>query len=207
MSKIDTTYWKEFIVSKYFITEKDGKQVPTGANIPKLELKENGKTPRITVTAINNGVFGYFDYIGDKPCNYRVFRNFVSVSFLGTVFYQKEEASLDMKVHCIKPLNHQLNTYTGMFLVSAIRASLKNYKYSDQLSSTVLPKLKILLPATPAGEPDWRYMEMYMRGVEAIAKNKLSILVPHKPEVAIKEATTVHIDTYNDYSKTFNVEK
>ena len=88
MSKIDTTYWKEFLVSKYFITEKDGKQVPTGANIPKLELKENGKTPRITVTAINNGVFGYFDYIGDKPCNYRVFRNFVSVSFLGTVFYQ-----------------------------------------------------------------------------------------------------------------------
>lgn len=200
MSKIDTAYWKPFLVSKYFETEKNGKQVPTGANVPKLELKENGRTPRITVTAVNNGIFGYFDYIGDKPCNYRVYSNFVSVSFLGTVFYQAEEASLDMKVHCIKPLNHELNIYTGAFLVSAIRASLKNYKYSDQLSSTVLPKLEILLPATPAGGPDWKYMEMYMRGVEAITKEKIALLTKKKQE-PVQQGTINNYGTVNIYEK------
>lgn len=210
MRKIDTTNWKPFLVKDIFVTEKKGKQVPTGANIPKLELKENGSIPRITVTGVNNGVYGYFDYLGNHPNDYRLYKNFISVSFLGTVFYQPNEASLDMKVHCLKPLDCELNIYTGEFLVSAIRASLKNYKYADQLSSTVLPKVSILLPAN-GDDPDWHYMEMYMRGVEAIVKNKLSLLVPHKPEIALHDAATVNFNnanvTYIDNSKTFNVEK
>lgn len=383
MKKIDTTSWKEFRISQIFITEGNGAQVPTGVYVPKTELKEYGSTPRITVTGINNGVFGYFDYIGNTTKNYRVFENFISISFLGTVFYQQQKASLDMKVHCLKPIGHELNVYTGEFLVSAIKSSLKSYKYGDQLSSTLLPKLyvylpangdapdweymenfmhniqqrvrssitalsdakyhrhevnysfwkefivgnvfeisrpsarvatefeegdtpfvasgnenngvekyvnakdilldkkgcisvspvdgscfyqpidfvgrggagssiillrndklksynafyicsvlrrvcskynysnmgsassikgeKIKLPATPAGEPDWHYMEMYMRGVEAIVKNKLALLVPHKPEVAIKDAATVNFNnanvTYIDKSTNYNIKK
>lgn len=173
MKRVDTTYWKPFPISKLFVTEKNGKQVPTGANIPKLELKEKGRTPRITVTGINNGVFGYFDYTGGKPGNYRVYENFISVSFLGTVFYQARESSLDMKVHCLKPLNHNLNEYTGEFLVAAIKAALKNYKYSDQLSSTVLPALELTLPSID-GLPDWQYMEEYMRKIEQRTKSAIS---------------------------------
>lgn len=179
MKQVNTTYWKPFPISKLFVTEKNGKQVPTGANIPKLELQENGKTPRITVTAVNNGVFGSFNYIGEKPCNYRVYKNFISVSFLGTVFYQEGEASLDMKVHCLKPINHELNKYTGEFLVTAIKESLINYKYSDQLSSTVLPKLEIFLPAK-GDDPDWKYMEEYMRKIEQRTQTAISAFVASK---------------------------
>ena len=179
MKRVDTTYWKPFPISKLFVTEKNGKQVPTGANIPKLELKEKGRTPRITVTGINNGVFGYFDYIGGNPGNYRVYENFISVSFLGTVFYQAGESSLDMKVHCLKPLNHNLNEYTGEFLVAAIKAALKNYKYSDQLSSTVLPTLELTLPSID-GSPDWKYMEEYMRRIEQRTQNAISAFVASK---------------------------
>lgn len=210
MKKIDTTYWKPFLVKEIFITEKNGKQVPTGANIPKLELKESGCTPRITVTGVNNGVYGYFDYIGKHPNDYRVYNNFISISFLGTVFYQPTDASLDMKVHCLKPIDRELNIYTGEFLVSAIKASLNNYKYADQLSSTILPKVSILLPAK-GDEPDWHYMEMYMRGVEAIVKNKLSLLVPHKPEFSLHDAANVTFNnanvTYIDNSKNYSLEK
>jgi len=179
MKRVDTTYWKPFPISKLFVTEKNGKQVPTGANIPKLELKEKGRTPRITVTGINNGVFGYFDYTGGKPGNYRVYENFISVSFLGTVFYQAGESSLDMKVHCLKPLNHNLNEYTGAFLVTAIKAALKNYKYSDQLSSTVLPTLELTLPSID-GSPDWKYMEEYMRKIEQRTQTAISAFVASK---------------------------
>lgn len=87
MSKIDITKWKDFRISDLFETEKVGNklQVPTGANIEKKYLSENGSIPRITVTGFNNGVSGYFDCIIDTP-NYRVYENFISVSFLGTVF-------------------------------------------------------------------------------------------------------------------------
>lgn len=166
MSKINTIQWKLFKISELFITEKIGKrlQVPTGANIKRTELKD-GIIPRITVTGLNNGVYGYFDCKNANQ-NYRVFENFISVSFLGTVFYQEGKASLDMKVHCLKPINIILNKYIGEYLVTCIRKSLKDSRYSDQISSTVLPLLDIRLPIDKTGNPDFPYMETYMKNLE-----------------------------------------
>ena len=161
---IDTSEWKLFRVSDIFITEERGSgvQVPTGALMPKKDLEE-GNLPRVTVSNYNNGIIGYYADCDDK--NYRTYENFISVSFLGTVFYQQEKASLDMKVHCLKPIGRVLNEYSAGFLVSIIRKTIANYAYSDQLSSKVLADLKLLLPATPSGEPDWNYMENYMKCV------------------------------------------
>lgn len=155
MKQIDTRQWKEFIIKDIFITEKQGKncQVPTGAYIEKKSLLD-GNIPRITVMGTNNGICGYYaNNIDDK--NYRIYENFISVSFLGTVFYQKEQASLDMKVHCLKPINIELNEYTGLFLVTAIGKSLKASTYSDQISSKVLAGLSIKLPVDETGNPDF----------------------------------------------------
>ena len=157
MGKIDTSEWKEFRIKDLFETQKKGNkfQVPTGASVPVQDLLEDGATPRITVTGSNNGIFGFYDYCGKNIADYRVFNNFVSVSFLGTVFYQEGDATLDMKVHCLKPKGITLNKYTGRFLVGAIRASLRESTYSDQISSSILPEMSIKLPATPDGAPDW----------------------------------------------------
>ena len=177
MKKIDTTNWSEFRVGDLFETQKDGKQVPTGASIPKTNLKEKGSTPRISVSGVNNGIIGYFDYEGQSNNNYRVFNNFISVSFLGTVFYHEGDASLDMKVHCLKPQKTKLNKYTGQFLVSAIKSSLRQSSYADQISSTVLPNLCIVLPSTAAHTPDWAYMEQYMKRVEKKVDNDISLII------------------------------
>ena len=127
MGKIDTSEWKEFQIKDLFETQKKGNklQVPTGASVAVQDLLEDGATPRITVTGSNNGIFGFYDYCGKNIADYRVFNNFVSVSFLETVFYQEGDATLDMKVHCLKPKGITLNKYTGRFLVGAIIASLR----------------------------------------------------------------------------------
>lgn len=176
MRKIDTTYWREFRIGDLFETFNNGKQVPTGASICKTELKVNGSTPRISVTGVNNGIIGYYDYIGENPTNYRLFNNFISVSFLGTVFYQSDDATLDMKVHCLKPKDIVLNRYIGHFLVSSIKSSLKKSSYADQISSTKLPNLLINLPITPNNQPDWNYMECYMRQCEEVVSSKISYM-------------------------------
>lgn len=170
--KVDTREWGEFRVGELFKTQMKGKknQVPTGANVPMQDMIKDGSTPRITVTGVNNGVFGLYDYCGKNSTEYRVFRNFISVSFLGTVFYQEGEATLDMKVHCLQPNHITLNKYTGNFLVSAIKASLRESSYSDQISSTILPEMTIMLPKDKTGQPDWAYMEEYMRKVEERVK-------------------------------------
>lgn len=191
MEKIDTSEWKEFRIKDLFETQKKGNklQVPTGASARTEDLLEDGATPRITVTGSNNGIFGFYDYCGKNIADYRVFNNFVSVSFLGTVFYQEGDATLDMKVHCLKPKGITLNKYTGRFLVGAIRASLRESTYSDQISSSILPEMSIKLPATPDGAPDWAYMESYMANLETKVAESLTLLQ------AAKDAEKKKVDT------------
>lgn len=191
MGKIDTSEWKEFRIKDLFETQKKGNklQVPTGASVPVQDLLEDGATPRITVTGSNNGIFGFYDYCGKNIADYRVFNNFVSVSFLGTVFYQEGDATLDMKVHCLKPKGITLNKYTGRFLVGAIRASLRESTYSDQISSSILPEMSIKLPATPDGAPDWAYMESYMANIKTKVAESLTMLQ------AAKDAEKKKVDT------------
>ena len=176
--QVNTSNWHAFKISDIFETQSKGKklQVPTGANVPVKDLVENGSTPRITATGINNGIYGFYDYCGNKQKDYRVFNNFISVSFLGTVFYQENEASLDMKIHCLKPKDVTLNKYTGHFLVSAIKSSLKKSSYADQISSTVLPLMVINLPVDDKGNPDWKYMEQYIKNFEVKANTKINNL-------------------------------
>lgn len=176
MKKIDISEWENFSIPQIFYTEKKGKtlQVPTGAMLSKRIL-EDGNTPRVTVSNFNNGITGYYMDLDDK--NYRTYENFISVSFLGTVFYQPNKASLDMKVHCLKPIEHELNIYTATFLVSVIRKTILNFEYKDQLSSSTLPLLSIKLPKDKKGNPNWEYMESYMKNIMKDTQSKLDKLI------------------------------
>ena len=196
MSKIDTTQWKEYSISDLFITEVVGRkiQVPTGSYIERKYLKE-GETPRITVTGINNGICGYFEDLTNN-LNYRVFENFISVSFLGTVFYHPYKASLDMKVHALKLKDKQLNEYVGGYIVSIIKKSIQNNNYSDQLSSTVLPQLKIKLPVDLNGNPNFAYMEEYMQNLESAVSSSLTALRSAKSS---KTCEKVDIASWKDF--------
>ena len=175
MAKIDTSGWKEFRVGDLFETECSGKstRVPTGAWVA-TKILSDGEIPRITVSGVNNGVVGYYADIDDD--NYRVYKNFISVSFLGTVFYQAGRASLDMKVHCLKPIDIELTDTVAEFLVTMIRNAIRRYVYQDQLSSTILPTVKILLPVDADGNPNWVYMDKYMRSIMENAETVLTAM-------------------------------
>lgn len=153
--KIDTSGWKEFKLNQIF-------KITTGACVNKQEL-EKGKIPRISVKGINNGIQGYFKTINSK--NYREEENFISFSFLGTCFYHPYKASLDMKVHCLKPLNYTLNKYSGLFLVNIFKKSYYGV-FNDQISSSDLKNEYISLPIDKSGNPDWEYMENTIKATE-----------------------------------------
>lgn len=168
MTQVDTSKCGKFRIGDLFETvNNNGKQVPTGANVPSLELK-SGTVPRISVTGVNNGVVGYYD---STHKNYKVYNNFISVNFLGNAFYQENNASLDMKVHCLKLKNKELNKYLALFLVTIINELTASYSYANQLSSTSITQLQLPLPITSEGTPDFDYMENYMKNIEDCANN------------------------------------
>lgn len=155
MSLSDREY-KAFVIGDVF-------QVSTGSLLPKGELK-NGQIPRITASEANNGVIGTFAHSAHK--NYRSLTNFISVSFLGGVFYHPYTASLDMKIHAVQVPELELSKPLGTFLVSVLKQTVSSFSYGDQLSSTDLPKKKILLPVDSSGSPDWQFMTEYMKAHE-----------------------------------------
>ena len=167
-TKIDNSNWGKFKVGDLFETiNNNGTQVPTGANVPSKELK-SGTVPRISVTGVNNGVVGYYD---STHKNYKVYNNFISVNFLGNAFYQENNASLDMKVHCLKLKNKELNKYLALFLVTIINKLTTSYSYANQLSSTSITQLQLPLPITSEGTPDFDYMENYIKNIEDCTNN------------------------------------
>ena len=148
--------WKEFRIGDVF-------SVSTGALLPKDILKK-GKIARLTATDNNNGIFDFYEPVNHK--NYREISNFISVSFLGSVFYHPYKASLDMKIHAVQIPNLELNRYVAEFLVFCFKRMASTSSYGNQLSSTDLPKKKILLPINNNGQPDFVYMENYMKALE-----------------------------------------
>lgn len=166
--------WANFDIKDIFHTYEGqkGLQTYTGAYVSK-QLLSDGVMPRITVKDTLNGIDS-FCYSKDK--NFRFFKNFISISFLGSVFHHPYEASLDMKVHALIPLEIELNPYIAKFLISVIKNSIVFLSYGNQLSSTDLPKVKILLPISSEGKPDWQFMENFMRQIE---QNKIQTLLKY----------------------------
>ena len=200
MKQIDTTYWKEFRIEQLFDVVK-GKRLTKANMLP-------GSINYIGATAFNNGVTAK---IGNTESIHPA--GTITVCYNGSIgqtFYQEEPFWATDDVNVLYP-KFSMTRHIAFFLFPIIYKASLNYAYVDKWTSEKMRVSKLRLPATPAGEPDWHYMEMYMRGVEAIVKNKLSLLAPNKPAVTIKDAATVNFNnaqvTYIDNSKTFNVEK
>lgn len=196
---IDTSAWGEFMVGELF--ETNGNKTYTGAGIPKNNL-EAGSTPRITVTDKNNGIIGSFNDTDNT--NYRVYENFISVSFLGTVFWHPYKASVDMKVHVLNKLNGaELTEKRALFLVACIKKTIATFNYAEQLSASKLYKLSIPLPLKPSANPsnytqddiDWDYMDTVMSRVTTRAKERLANLPAHEQ----RSKTPVDTSAWGDF--------
>ena len=186
MSKIDTTYWKEFALADLGFENFHGKRLNRADRI-------EGKIPFITAGKANQGVVGK---IGNERTTYL---NPITIDMFGNVFYHKGEYAGDDNVYFF--VNNKINEYSKLFIVASIQRQLSSlFEYKDQFRQDNADSLKILLPATPAGEPDWKYMEMYMRGVEAIAKEKIALLTKKKQE-PVQQTSITNYGIVNIYEK------
>jgi len=143
---------KEYLV----FNVEDVFELFSGSLISNDKLKE-GEIPRITATSNNNGITLFTDEVNDN--NFRVYENFISISFLGNVFYQKNKVSLDMKIHGIKPKDTNLNRYIAHYLIPLIKNFSSKYSYGNQLSMRLLKRQRIMLPIKKDNSPDWVFME------------------------------------------------
>lgn len=159
-SKNQLTY-KDFLLRNLFHLLEPGKS--KGLN--HLQRKERGIS-YLGATNLNNGVLGFVEPVPSmvQRGNCIAFiRN--GEGSMGYAVYKAEDfiATSDMTIG----YNAHLNKYTGIYITTIADRIRGKYNFGYKRNAQRLAKEIITLPTTPDGNPDWEYMEAYMRQIES----------------------------------------
>lgn len=169
---IDTSAWKEFRVGDLFDIH------PTKAyKLTNAQLLDDGDYPVIANSAYNNGIGGYSTKEPTEKGNMVTFSDTVDAN---TIFYQPNDFVGYPHVQGLYPLIYEdkWNEYTYSFFVSVFKGSAisKGFDYGNKFRRDIAVDLIIKLPATSDGQPDWDYMESYMKTVMEESEKSLENL-------------------------------
>lgn len=155
MLSLNDRKWKTFVFEDIFIIKR-------GESLYKQYMKR-GDIPYISASAINNGISDY-TIIANREAN------MISLAYdgsIGSTFYQNTPWFASEKIVSLKLKNHKLNRYIALFLCKTINHQKNKYNYAYKWSVGIrMNRGKILLPVNDSGEPDYLFMENYMRQIE-----------------------------------------
>lgn len=83
----------------------------------------------------------------------------------GEAFYQREEFACSHDVNIVKIKNREINEYIAMFLTTIIKREKTKFNYGRKWRVKRMKKSLIKLPVNKKGEPNWDYMEQYIRNI------------------------------------------
>ena len=156
MSKLKLTdvEWGEFKVGDIF-------EVTNSKTYHKNNLKITKKgIPYITRTSFNNGLEEIVE-------NINVHKNPKNTVSLGAenadFFYQSVEYITGNKMYIIQ--NDNISKNVGIFLVQSFRNSIKDcgFGYGKGLTGTRFKERIVMLPMDSQGQPNWQFMEDYIK--------------------------------------------
>lgn len=158
VSGFDVKNWKDFKLSDLF-------KISGSKTTPLEQLEEYGvgKYPYVTTQAVNNGIENFYNYYTEDG-------NCITVdsAVLGYCAYQETNFSASDHVEILRPQS-KFNKYIGLFIVTILNKEQYRYSYGRKCSQTKLKNTIIKLPVITKEdgtyEPDWEYMENYIKSL------------------------------------------
>ena len=97
---------------------------------------------------------------------------------MGSAFYQKEPFSTSNIVSTLTPFSSTpLNEYNALFLCAIIYQKRGEFGWLGyKFSVDRVRNLMVLLPADNAGNPDWDYMENYIKELTTKTSKNIDLL-------------------------------
>lgn len=166
--------WKEFRIDSLFIQDRGKEAAPN-------QIKSIGTIPVINEIQSNNGLSTFGK--GKKLMKGNAIT--VSVNFAQNVFYQNKPFYASVNILVLYSKN--LNKYIGKFIASCIRIANTKYNYAYKTSKERLNATKILLPINIKGEPDYEFMEEYIKERETKLKEQYKNHVKARAEMLAKK--------------------
>ena len=163
--KVDTREWGEFRVGELFDAER--------GKVKNIQPLTPGATPIIAAGAYNQGIAGM--YAIDSA-----YKNRITVSCngagCGSTFYHPYEFNVNgdaitlIEKECMSDRAKQ-------FVACILNATFtRKFSYEEKCSPQKALAEAMRLPIDKTGQPDWTYMEEYMRKVEKKANDVLNFL-------------------------------
>lgn len=171
--KVDTREWGEFHLYDIFSISMGNKfdrskmcEVDEGINFVGRSALTNGVA--CTVTSVE-------DKKGNTIQPYPAGDITIALGgSIGAAFVQDKEFYTSQNVCVLHTDNHSITERAKWFAAASITASCGNYEaFTDELNRHIRTDFIIRLPMDKTGQPDWTYMEEYMKMVQK--KVKLSL--------------------------------
>lgn len=155
---MDTSKWQWFKVGDIFSVELSKGDI-------KYNLCLTGNVPLVSAGETNNGIVGYIDNNGDGIA--KTFDgNKITIDMFCNAYYQNNTffSVSHGRVNILTPL-FDMNKYHAMFIVALINKEKYRFSYGRAVYSTETGNIKIKLPVTKDGKPDWEFMENFIKSL------------------------------------------
>jgi restriction endonuclease S subunit len=156
MKKIENLKWKEFDIKDIFPNIMRGRRLKTDDHI-------SGQMPYVSSSAMDNGV----DNFVSNNQGVRIFNNCITIANSGSVgasFYHPYY--FVASDHVTSLANNQFNKYIYLFVATIASRLSEKYSFNREIKDSRLQREKMMLPVNDNDEPDYEFMEEYMRNIE-----------------------------------------
>lgn len=179
--KLNTEEWKWFSVENF--CEYPYKAKAYNANELTECLSNDPKAILyVTRTDVNNGCKGFVINDGFDAIERG---NAITIGdTTSTIFYQNKDFICGD--HMVVLRSKFFNVYTGLFITALLNKERFRYNYGRAFTMDIIAKTRIKLPVTPSGEPDWQFMEDYIKSLP-FSRN----IEPSKPNEVVDELMEV----------------
>ena len=148
--------WKEFRLGEIFSEFKRGKRL-------KIADHVHGKIPYVSSSGINNGVDAFIGNNGGV----RKFKNCLTIANSGSVgktFFHDYQFIASDHVTMMKSGN--MNKYSYLFISVLMQRLQEKYSFNREINDKRIKHEVILLPVDEIGQPDYKFMEDYIKNLE-----------------------------------------
>lgn len=164
---VNASDWRQFSIGSLFEIEK-------GTRLTRAAMIE-GDTPFIGATLENNGITARVGNIGHVHPGGLMTVAYNGQKATGKAFYQPIPFWASDDVNVLYP-KFPLTEGIALFLAPLFWEAGRPYSFGDKWSKDVMENNCLVLPVNASSEPDWAYMDEYMRGVMERAQSDLSTM-------------------------------
>ncbi len=166
--------WQEFMLGALF-------EISLSSGDLKVDECDDGYIPLVSSGQTDNGIVAYISQAGDGKA--QIFdKNKITVDMFCNAFYQYQEfySVSHGRVNILTP-KFKMTNLIALFIVTLINKERFKYSYGRAVYSNEITRMAIKLPVTENNEPDWQFMEDYMKSLNyksITTKNNIKSKLP-----------------------------